>query len=126
MTDRERYSAAMRQDYPKDFIPDSEWGFIDSVASWGKSNNVAPNGVKGKGRNMAKEQKQFSKEDKIKYFGGRVSDQSLTQGQRNYAAKQLSELTGNKSSAPQQQSGKQQYPSSGKSTNVNLYVHHVK
>lgn len=35
---------------------------------------------------------QRSDHDKIKYYSGRVDNQSLTQGQRNYAVKRLKEL----------------------------------
>ncbi len=102
MTDQERYSAVMRHDYPKDFIPDSEWDFIESVASWGKnsasssmSNNVAPKGVKGKGRNMAKEQKQPSRsiEERIEWYNGRLNSPYSTEKERNHAVKRLAALT---------------------------------
>lgn len=105
MTDKERYSKAMAHDYPKDFIPEDEWDFIDSVASWGKPNSnikstkyPAPRD-KGKGKNMANQKsvkQNYSVSSKCDYYTKRSKDKSLTDGQRNYALKRLSELRGGK------------------------------
>lgn len=31
---RERYMKVMREDFPKDFISDDEWDYIEAMASW--------------------------------------------------------------------------------------------
>ena len=33
---RERYMKVMREDFPKDFISDDEWDYIEAMASWPK------------------------------------------------------------------------------------------
>ena len=33
---RERYMKVMREDFPKDFISDDEWDYIEAMASWSK------------------------------------------------------------------------------------------
>ena len=38
--------------------------------------------------------------DKLKYYGGRVNDKKLSEGQRRYAARRLEQLTGNTSAQP--------------------------
>ena len=31
---RERYMKVMAEDFPKDFLSDDEWDYIDAMASW--------------------------------------------------------------------------------------------
>lgn len=33
---RERYMKVMREDFPKDFISNDEWDYIEAMASWPK------------------------------------------------------------------------------------------
>ncbi len=33
---RERYFTVMAEDFPKDFIGDDEWDYIEAMASWSK------------------------------------------------------------------------------------------
>lgn len=33
---RERYFKVMREDFPKDFISDDEWDYIEAMATWKK------------------------------------------------------------------------------------------
>lgn len=32
--DRERYMKVMAEDFPKDFLSDDEWDYIEAMASW--------------------------------------------------------------------------------------------
>ena len=32
--ERERYMKVMAEDFPKDFLSDDEWDYIESMASW--------------------------------------------------------------------------------------------
>lgn len=45
------------------------------------------------GKPVAQEKPAHSREDKIRYYSGRVADQSLTQGQRDWAVKSLQRLS---------------------------------
>lgn len=98
MTKRDRYMQVMRQDYPKDFIPDDEWDFIEAMASAGKQSNQKRGGDKRMEVNMAKQQLtvqvQHTNAQKIDYFKNRVNDRNLTQSQRNYAQQRLNALCG--------------------------------
>ncbi len=89
---------------------------------------------------MAQTNRSFSDLDKIKHFSARVSDMSLSQGQRDYAAKRLAALTGNGNS--KQSSGNRQGNGSARQSNnrqnnnncvsggkpnvLNVFVHTVK
>ena len=45
------------------------------------------------GKPVSDTKPQRSDLDKIKYYSGRIDDQSLTRGQRNYAVRRLQELS---------------------------------
>ena len=34
LDDRERYMKVMAEDFPKDFLSDDEWDYIEAMASW--------------------------------------------------------------------------------------------
>lgn len=110
MTDKERYERAMRQDFPKDFVSDDEWDFIEAMASCkgdgvkNKSTMACRMPKSGGDKNMARQQVQqeWSVADKIKHYSGRVNDPNLTEGQRSHAQRRLNSLCGGGSSKKQQ------------------------
>lgn len=103
MTDKERYERAMRHDFPNDFVPDDEWDFIEAMASCrgdgvkNKSITAGRMPKSGGVKNMAKQKtdnQQFSFDDKVKHYSGRVNDPNLTEGQRKHAERRLRQLCG--------------------------------
>lgn len=65
--------------------PENQAAFRDGV-----------NSARSKFGKANKEKPRFSREDKIEYFTDRINDQSITQGQRNYAIKRLQQFAKSK------------------------------
>ncbi len=115
MSNDQRYIEAMCHDFPKDFIPDSELDFIDALASCkgdgiqNKSNMACRMPKSGKGKNMAKSKQvpeNLTDAEKLKYYAGRVSDGSLTSGERRWASKRVNQLTKKLSASSKQSTAK--------------------
>ncbi len=92
MTERER--RVLAEDYPKDFLSDDEWDFIESVATWGCIPDKQPKKIPPKKAKEVKKMAQYTDADKRKYYEQRVADKSLSDKQRAYAQKRLNGLSG--------------------------------
>ncbi|MDE6294111.1 MAG: hypothetical protein K2L88_05780 [Clostridiales bacterium] len=117
---KKRYELAMRQDFPKDFVSDDEWDFIESMAA-AKGDGVKnksitacrmpkSGGVKNMARQQNNNQPARTVQEKCDYYSRRVNDPKLTEGQRNFALRRLNSLCGG--------SSKGQSPKSTKTTTV--------
>ncbi len=97
MTERER--RVLAEDYPKDFLSDDEWDFIESVATWGCISDKQPKKIPPKKAKEVKKMAQYTDKDKCEYYKQRAADTSLSDKQRAYAQKRLNSLCGVKASA---------------------------
>lgn len=100
MTERER--RVLAEDYPKDFLSDDEWDFIESVATWGCIPDKQPKKIPPKKAKEVKKMVKYTDVDKRKYYEQRASDKSLSDKQRAYAEKRLNRLVG-KATTPTKQ-----------------------
>lgn len=105
MTDKKCYERAMRQDFPKDFVSDDEWDYIESLASCkgdgvkNKSITVCRIPKSGGDKYMARQQQNNDQpvrtvQEKCAYYKKRINDPKLTDGQREFAQRRYNSLSG--------------------------------